>query len=115
MEDGQYEVIEERLRDLESERAALLESLNGAKRESRYSKRLELDQRLYPETSGKRVDLFEQMFAARKDVYPQYWENLSSGKKGYSPVFESVWIDGRKLKATELFSRYGKSKFKIGG
>ena len=113
MEAGQYEEIEERLRELEAERASLLESLKAAKRENRYvGKRLELDQRVYPETSGKRVELFEQMFAARKDVYPRYWENLSSGKKGYAPVCESVWIDGRKLKATEVFSRYGKSKFR---
>ena len=113
MQDEQYEVIEKRLRELEAERASLLESLKAAKRENRYSgKRLEFDQRVYPETSNRRVELFEQMFAARKDVYPQYWENLSSGKKGYSPVCESVWIDGRKLKATEVFSRYGKSKFR---
>ena len=113
MEERQHEKIEQRLQELELERSALLESLKLAKRENRYSgKRLELDLRLYPETSEKRVELFGQIFAARKDVYPQYWENLSSGKKGYSPVCESVWNDGRKLKASEVFSRYGKSKFR---
>ena len=59
MQDEQHEVIEKRLRELEAERASLLESLKAAKRENRYSgKRLELDQRVYPETSDRRVELF---------------------------------------------------------
>ena len=113
MESQEYEVIEKRLHEVEVERAALLESLKTAKRDHRYSgKRLDLDKRVYPKTSDERVELFEKMFAARKDVFPQYWENPSSGEKGYSPVCEPIWANGRRLKATEVFARYGNSKFK---
>ena len=73
MESKDYEVIEKRLHEVEIERATLLESLKTDKRDRRYSgKRLDLDKRVYPKTPDERVELFEKMFAARKDVFPQY-------------------------------------------
>jgi hypothetical protein len=59
----------------------------------------------------KRVALFEKLFVARKDIYPRYWENQQTGRKGYSPVHEVIWEDGRRLKATEVYSQYGPRKF----
>ena len=35
---------------------------------------------------GEKIALFLKLFGARRDVYPKFWENLSSGKKGYSPA-----------------------------
>jgi len=114
MKDEPFETstMEQRLRELDQERSGLLESLKEAKRAERYAgKRLELGQREYPETAEERIALFERLFVARKDVYPRFWQNERTGKKGYAPACEAVWEQGHRLKATELFARYGSSKF----
>lgn len=36
----------------------------------------------------QKIALFLDLFGARRDVYPRYWENAVSGKKGYSPAYE---------------------------
>lgn len=61
---------------------------------------LALDERAYPDTVGARVALFEKLFVARADIYPRYWENTQTGRKGYSPVHQPVWEEGRRLNAT---------------
>lgn len=79
--------LEHRLKEIESELASLLEELCEVKRLERLADgHLELDKRNYPETAQDRIKLFGQMFAARRDVYPQFWQNEHTGKKGYSPV-----------------------------
>lgn len=35
----------------------------------------------------EKIALFLDLFGARRDVYPKFWENPSSGKKGYSPAY----------------------------
>jgi hypothetical protein len=35
----------------------------------------------------EKIALFLNLFGARRDVYPRYWENPSSGKRGYSPAY----------------------------
>ena len=35
----------------------------------------------------EKIALFFELFGARLDVYPKFWENPSSGKKGYSPAY----------------------------
>ncbi|MGJ8640184.1 MAG: TOTE conflict system archaeo-eukaryotic primase domain-containing protein [Opitutaceae bacterium] len=107
------EELELRLKQIEAERSSLLEALKSEKNNNRFvEKRLKLDSRVYPESAHARIDLFERMFVARSDVYPGLWKNTQTGKKGYSPVHEPVWANGRRLKATEIFARYGASKFK---
>lgn len=106
------EDIETELREVESRRHALLEDLRKAKGKTLLpNPALALDVREYPDTAEKRVALFEKLFVARKDIYPRYWENQQTGRKGYSPVHEVIWEDGRRLKATEVYSRYGPRKF----
>ena len=34
----------------------------------------------------EKIALFLALFGARRDVYPRFWEDSSSGKKGYSPA-----------------------------
>ena len=36
-----------------------------------------------------KVALFLELFGARRDVYPKFWENASTGKKGYSPAYKN--------------------------
>jgi superfamily II DNA or RNA helicase len=106
------EAIEADLREVEFRRLALLEELREQKSKSLLlNPALSLDDREYPDTAEKRVALFEKLFVARTDVYPRYWENQKTRRKGYSPACESIWEDGRRLKATEIYARYGASKF----
>ncbi len=47
-----------------------------------------------PRSPAEKIELFLELFRCRKDVYPKYWENIKSGKKGYSPVCKNEWIKG---------------------
>jgi len=44
--------------------------------------------------SEEKIALFLELFGARRDVYPKFWENLSSGKKGYSPAYINDHVTG---------------------
>ena len=35
----------------------------------------------------EKIALFLELFGARRDVYPKFWENPGIGKKGYSPAY----------------------------
>jgi hypothetical protein len=51
-----------------------------------------------PETPEEKIQLFLKLFLCRSDVFPHYWENKKSGKKGYSPVCSNEWKPGICLK-----------------
>lgn len=106
------EGIEARIKEIETKRLALLADLRHLKAKSLLQNpRLSLDTREYPDTAQKRVALFEELFVARSDIFPRYWENEQTGRKGYYPVCEHVWENGRRLKATEIYARHGSRKF----
>ncbi len=105
--------LEQQLRALDAERNHLLEELRKAQSTARRSSRpsLALDERTYPTTAADRVALFHSLFAARTDVYPRRWENARTGRSGYSPHCEAIWKNGRRLKPTEIFQRFGPRMF----
>ena len=112
MEERSIEEIESRLIAIERERFHLLEDLRKQKEAERKIGRLpDFDKRITPDTPAEKIALFASMFCVRRDVFPRFWENQKTGKKGYSPVCESVWENGRRLKATEIFIKYGSEKF----
>ncbi len=41
-----------------------------------------------PTRAEDKVALFLELFGARRDVYPRYWENAGTGRKGYSPAID---------------------------
>jgi len=43
----------------------------------------------------EKIAFFLELFGARRDVYPKFWENPASGKKGYSPAYISDHAAGR--------------------
>ena len=45
-----------------------------------------------PKTPDEKIDLFLKLFACRTDVFPKFWENKKTGKKGYSPVCSNEWV-----------------------
>ena len=34
----------------------------------------------------EKVEVFRRLFRGRDDVYPKFWQNQETGKKGYSPA-----------------------------
>lgn len=42
-----------------------------------------------PHTPAEKIALFIDLFATRRSVYPQRWDNPRSGKSGHSPVCDN--------------------------
>ena len=51
-----------------------------------------------PATPEEKIKLFIKLFSCRADVFPRYYENNHTGKKGYSPVCSNEWKRGICLK-----------------
>ena len=47
-----------------------------------------------PATSAEKVALFRRLFRGRDDVYPRYWENPRTGRRGYAPACANEWVRG---------------------
>jgi superfamily II DNA or RNA helicase len=44
--------------------------------------------------AADKIALFRSLFRGREEVFPRRWENLKSGKSGYSPVCRNEWVRG---------------------
>ncbi len=73
--EGQKRAKEEELRRLQSGPRSLFDAAGRADHPATM---------LNPE---EKIALFLGLFGARRDVYPRFWENTDSGKKGYSPAY----------------------------
>ena len=104
---AQVRVIRARLNALEDERQRLeieLRALEDARRET-----LPLTPVAsvpgFPALPTEKVALFLSLFGARRSVYPKFWENPKTGKKGYSPACANEWqrplCAKPKIKCTE--------------
>ena len=80
--EAQKSAKEQELSKLQLEPSSLFEGFDRADRSS---------SALRPE---EKIALFLELFGARRDVYPKFWENLSSGKKGYSPAYINDHMTG---------------------
>lgn len=49
---------------------------------------------LTPVTSGEKVALFRSLFRGREDIYPKFWSNARTGRKGYAPACANEWVRG---------------------
>ena len=47
-----------------------------------------------PGTPSAKVSLFLDLFGTRRSVFPRFWENPKTGRKGYSPVCLNEWRPG---------------------
>ena len=74
--EAQKAVKEQELRELQNASASLLDcgAIAG--------------ERTAPKRAEEKVALFLELFGARRDVYPRYWENATTGRKGYSPAID---------------------------
>jgi superfamily II DNA or RNA helicase len=74
--DSQKQAKERELRELQNVSASLLDRGTVAEKRSA------------PKRAEEKVALFLELFGARRDVYPCYWENAAAGRKGYSPAID---------------------------
>jgi hypothetical protein len=47
-----------------------------------------------PSTALEKVALFRSRFRGRHDIYPRFWSNARTGRKGYVPACGNEWIRG---------------------
>src|SRR2546425_193127 len=45
-------------------------------------------------TAAEKVALFRSRFRGREDVYPRFWSNTRTGRKGYAPACGNEWVRG---------------------
>jgi len=85
---------ESRLLRLEEERAeaqARLAALKIALDEPRASIKISS---AAPSTALEKVALFRSRFRGRDDIYPRFWTNARTGRKGYAPACGNEWARG---------------------
>lgn len=100
---GEQEIalIEERLAGLEEEKRRLSTKLNRLRRETdsgtrvRDNREANVDGAVHHlSPPGEKIQLFRSLFRGREDVYPRRWENLKTGRSGYSPACRNEWVPG---------------------
>ncbi len=47
-----------------------------------------------PSTAVEKVALFRSRFRGRADIYPRFWTNARTGRKGYAPACGNEWVRG---------------------
>jgi hypothetical protein len=47
-----------------------------------------------PSTALEKVTLFRARFRGRDDIYPRFWSNPRTGRKGYAPACRNEWVRG---------------------
>lgn len=108
-------LLEKRLRELDSERQAVLDHLKKLKvgQEKGIAKSIPLRGQVAasktPITPQEKIDLFITLFHCRESVYPRLWENPRKKTKGYAPVCRNEWVksicDKPKVKCSECKHR----------
>lgn len=87
--------IELQLNKLNSERSLLLKELTDLKKSANTEEVALVGRKLnfssYKSPQDK-IELFKRLFCCREDVFPRFWENNKTGKKGYSPVCSNEWV-----------------------
>lgn len=79
--------LEEQLAEAQARLAALKTAL-GTPRES-----VEASSST-PSTAVEKVALFRSRFRGREDIYPRFWTNARTGRKGYAPACGNEWVRG---------------------
>lgn len=113
--------LEQRLKQLNDERAEVLQAIEEFKRSA--DRETEPTQRIQrsllgrslrdsaPVTPDEQLALFLQLFRCRESVYPKRWENAKSGKSGYAPACRNEWVQPLCQKPTIKCTDCGNQAF----
>ncbi len=85
--------LEEELTEAQSRLAALKAALAAQTESPAISSSAEFP-RSAPSTAAEKVTLFRSRFRGREDVYPRFWSNARTGRKGYAPACGNEWVRG---------------------
>ena len=99
-DDNRLKDLEKKLATLDIERAKLILEINSLRSHHIKGKKSEtvpdilgrVSLTIIPQSPQEKIDLFLKLFRCREDVYPKRWENLKTGKQGYSPVCDLEWV-----------------------
>ena len=94
-EHNRIQEIEVHLNKLSAERSALLKELSELKKNTITAEAPLLGRKLNfhsYKSPEEKIELFKRLFCCREDVFPRFWENNKTGKKGYSPVCSNEWV-----------------------
>ena len=96
MSSREVALIHERLAQLGDEKAALEARLAELKDERSAEQKGTRPERPITSRSAARdkIALFRSLFRGREDVFPQRWENATTGKAGYAPACGNEWVPG---------------------
>jgi superfamily II DNA or RNA helicase len=87
--------IRSRLTGLDSERRLLEDELRTLEDAARGVLPLSVSApTLGPLQPAGKVALFLALFGARRSLFPKFWENPKTGKKGYAPACDNEWRRG---------------------
>jgi len=85
--------LEEELTEAQTRLAALKTTL-AAQSGSTETASLTRCSRSAPSTAAEKVALFRSRFRGRADIYPRFWTNARTGRKGYAPACGNEWVRG---------------------
>ena len=114
MKESQIEYIKNRLKDIEKEKAKLLNELAFLQNQIQTEKNFLSDSdTLFKKFNSiideEKISLFLKLFTGRTDVFAKLWENKKSGRKGWSPVCSNEWVRGvcekPKIKCAECLNQ----------
>ena len=88
--DEELKAINEELAELENQKQALIER-KASLEKTRHSQNPSNTKKISAE---ERISIFTDLFTGRSDVFALKWENLKSGKSGYSPACHNEWKQG---------------------
>lgn len=97
--DREITALKDRLTALDRERSKLADRLSVLEhaqiREPANQRPPQLAARVTTASpTAEKVALFRSLFRGRAEVFPRRWENLRSGKSGYSPACRNEWVRG---------------------
>lgn len=89
------DVVRERLSALKAEELTLEEELRTLESGSRQAPlSFSASSSAMPLLPAEKIALFLDLFGARRSVYPKFWENPKTAKKGYAPACHNEWRPG---------------------
>ncbi|MBI5184490.1 MAG: DEAD/DEAH box helicase family protein, partial [Nitrospinae bacterium] len=105
------ELLEDRLKKLDSERQTILARLQEIKASEKNVAvtnvpfRGQVAASKTPTSPQGKIRLFLDLFRCRESVYPRLWDNPRKNSKGHSPVCGNEWVDSKcnkpKIKCSE--------------